>query len=100
MNKKFNSKIRDIIGNKIIELNPDFSCPFCKKEVFSIPIGETPTRIEVFSDDKDQRNLSLPTVHLVCSNCGYMSSFAAKLLIPEWDSLFASKTEGNDGPER
>lgn len=91
MDKKFNDKIRNIIGNKLLKLAPDLTCPVCKKETFSVPIGYTPTHIDIFApDESKEQPVSIPTVYLVCSNCGHMSAFAAKVLISDWNSHFSS----------
>lgn len=91
MDKAFNNKLRNIIGNKLLEIAPKLTCPICRQETFSVPIGYTPTRINIFApDESKEQPVSIPTVYLVCSNCGHMSAFAAKVLISDWDSLFSS----------
>ena len=87
-------KIRKHIGNRILEINEEYKCPFCGEEVFSISIGEARDMIYMFGSEPEVPPMTtLPTIFMICSNCGHITPFAVKKLIKNWNEITSTKVE-------
>jgi len=69
-------KIIEELDKRIEKLNKDFQCPICKNKNFNVIDGFTRRSI-----DKDISHITLggpsvPSISIVCSNCGYVADFA------------------------
>lgn len=68
----------------------DFSCPICSKKKFILGGGYFAHDLQ---DDLSKRHIggvNIPTVPVICSNCGFVAEFAAGTL----GVLPKPKTEG------
>lgn len=87
-------RVRKLIGDKILEINAEYKCPFCREEVFSISIGEARDMIYVFGSEPEVPPMTtLPTIYMICSNCGHITPFAVKTLIKNWNEITSKKVE-------
>jgi transcription elongation factor Elf1 len=73
--KEFKEKIVKELDEKIEKLNKNFQCPICKHKNFNVVDGFTKRNID--------KNLSvinfgmnIPSISIVCTNCGYIADFA------------------------
>jgi len=73
--KELKEKIVKELNGRIEKLNKDFKCPICKNKNFSVIDGFTKRNID--------QNLSVinfgqnvPSISIVCTNCGYIADFA------------------------
>jgi transcription elongation factor Elf1 len=76
MDTSFKSKKSKII-EELQRRAPNFECPVCKSKNFSI--GEGYFAHDLQSDFKNRRigGVNIPTVPVICSNCGFIAEFAA-----------------------
>lgn len=89
--KELKEKMIEELDKRIDKLNKNFQCPICKHKNFNVIDGFTKRNID--------QNLSIinfgmniPSVSIVCTNCGYIADFAIGAL-----GFLESKneTEGN-----
>lgn len=71
---------KQLIAKKVVEKIGFFKCPICQNSTFTIADG-----FLVSSLQKDLKNLSiggeyLPSIALVCNNCGFTSLHNIKIL--------------------
>jgi len=75
MNTNFNKNIENIV-NKLAEKQVKLKCPMCNGGSFKLAGGYFAHDLQ---DDLDSRSIggkNIPTLPLVCKNCGFVAEFA------------------------
>lgn len=66
--------------NKIIEILrsriSNFECPFCKQKEFVLAGGYFAHDLQQDLKGRQMGGLNIPTIPLICKQCGYVSEFA------------------------
>jgi len=81
-------------GNKekiVSELNkraPNFKCPICTKATLTLGGGFFANDLQQDLSQRQMGGINIPTVPIICGNCGYVMEFAAGVLglLPQKDT--------------
>jgi hypothetical protein len=76
MSTKFDDNKEKIIGElkkRILNLE----CPFCKEKEFGLGGGYFAHDLQQDLTSRQMGGVNIPTVPLICKNCGYIAEFAA-----------------------
>lgn len=73
-------KQKNSLVEKLTKKAPDFQCPVCKQKAFELGGGYFAHDLQ--EDFKSRRigGINVPTVPVICSNCGFVAEFAAGTL--------------------
>jgi len=92
--KELKEEIIKELDKRIEKLNKNFQCPVCKNKNFNVIDGFTRRNID--------QNLSvinfgqnIPSVSIVCTNCGYIADFAIGAL-----GFLKNKDENKEDKEK
>jgi hypothetical protein len=86
--------IIEVLDNKFQNLNKPISCPMCGNGKFTLAGGYF---VSILQDNVNNIALggsSLPTVSIICTNCGFVSQHAVGLI-----GLLPKKEEKKDGKD-
>ncbi len=79
MDTKFENNKQQITEN----LNKNIStteCPLCKKNKFTLAGGYFAHDLQIDLQNRQIGGVNIPTVPLICTNCGFIAEFAAGTL--------------------
>ncbi|WP_343626578.1 hypothetical protein [Flavobacterium lindanitolerans] len=68
------------IMQKMNELLPNLSCPMCKNSDFVIAEGYFNNPLQFKLPDLSIGGRSIPTIGIICQNCGFVSQHALKTI--------------------
>lgn len=100
MDTKFENQIEKIIDALKTKAG-DFECPVCKKKNFNLNAGYFAHDLQTDLKQRIMGGINIPTVPVVCSNCGLLLEFAAGTLglLPEElskEEVEAPEVKAND----
>ena len=79
MSTKFDDnkdKVVEVLEKRI----PDLRCPLCKHKEFALGGGYFAHDLQQDLKNRQMGGVNIPTVPIVCKNCGYVAEFAAGTL--------------------
>ena len=95
MNEKttFSESQKDEIISKLTSRMPNLHCPMCGKNHFTIMEGYFTSVLQSDLKNLQLTGVNMPTVALVCNNCGFVSSHSlgALGLLPKVEKTEADK---------
>jgi transcription elongation factor Elf1 len=75
--KELKEKIIKELDERIEKLNKNFQCPICNHKNFNVVEGFTRKDIDDdFSKIIIGRGKIIPSMSIICNNCGFMADFA------------------------
>jgi transcription elongation factor Elf1 len=81
MSSDFKEKQSEIVQSLNAKLPGGLKCPVCEAKQFSLVDGYFAHDIQPNLENRRMGGINVPTVPVVCSNCGYIMEFAAARLI-------------------
>ena len=75
-NQENKKKIIDKLNNRIKKQNPNFKCPICNNVNFNVVDGYTRKQLNKQVNQINLGGPNIPSISIVCSNCGYIAEFA------------------------
>ena len=76
LNNEEKLKIVDVLNKRI----PDMTCPMCKHKKFVLADGYFNNGIQTDFNSISIGGPSIPTIPIICENCGFVSQHALGLL--------------------
>jgi transcription elongation factor Elf1 len=76
MDTNFENNKKQII-EKLQEKVTNFECPFCKHKEFMLAGGYFAHDLQEDLANRRIGGINIPTIPLICKNCGYIVEFAA-----------------------
>lgn len=89
----FSESQKNEIISKLTTRMPNLHCPMCGKNHFTIMEGYFTSVLQSDLNSLQLTGMNMPTVALVCNNCGFVSyhSLGALGLLPNTDKTDAEK---------
>lgn len=79
MDTNFENQIQKIIDTLKSKAG-DFECPICRKKEFNLNDGYFAHDVQPNLKERVIGGANIPTIPVVCTNCGYLLEFAAGTL--------------------
>ncbi len=79
MSTKFDDN-KDKIVSELKNRIANLECPFCKQKEFVLGGGYFAHDLQQDLNSRQMGGVNIPTIPLICKNCGYIAEFAAGTL--------------------